>query len=237
MSNVVHLTDAEVINFDEARARHTLRRVDEAMGAWLRTGVELADLAHQARRDECWRVDDDFKAALAAGTMVPADGRGVARAWLGWKLNQGGRYAEFLADYGALREIIAADPALPELAEPERAARPLGKLLRPLYKSTEQVDTDERDEAIRQVWRSALEFADGNPSKAIKEVPKALQRCDYAPLRRLAKKQNAQKDAERQQKIDRAVKAMLTAGHLLIQLGAIDRFDDAIKELAEARKR
>lgn len=145
----------EVISFDQARAAITLRKIDAAMQTWVRSTVELADLAYEARLVECWRVDEDFAAARAAGAIAPAVDRNWGRVWLGWKFNRAGRTVEMLADYGELRSIIAADSSLPVLAEPEGVARPLGRLLRPRYLPSEAANIDERDDAIRQIWRDA----------------------------------------------------------------------------------
>lgn len=145
----------EVISFDQARAGITLRKIDAAMQTWVRSTVELADLAYEAQQAECWRVDEDFAAARAAGSIGPAPDRNWGRVWLGWKFNRAGRAVERLADYGELRSILAADSSLPVLAEPEGAARPLGRLLRPRYLPSETANVAERNDAIRQIWRDA----------------------------------------------------------------------------------
>src|SRR5262245_29970812 len=99
---------AEVVEFVEAKARDTLRRLETAMGRWVTSTVELADLVFETQRDECWRVDDDYRAALAAGAIAPAADRHHDRTWLAWKFNRAARTVRQLADYGELRSIIAA---------------------------------------------------------------------------------------------------------------------------------
>lgn len=228
----------EVINFEQARALITLRKIEAAMSRWITSTVELADLAYEARLEECWRVDEDFAAARAAGSMDPADQRNISRQWLGWKFNRAGRVVEYLADYGELRSIIGADPTLPALAEPERAARPLGKLLRPKYIGKEVPNVEERNEAIRRVWRDAVSLTEsGTPAEAVKAIGKALKRTDYKPLKRLLTKSEAQKSLERQSAVTKARKTMTEAGYVLLRLGAIDVFDEVLAEMTEARRR
>lgn len=238
MTAVERVTDAEVVDFDMARAKSTLRKLEAAMETWIGSSVELADLAYQARRDDCWRADEEFAAARASGSIDPDPKGHWSRVWLGWKFNRAGRAVEYLADYGELRTIIAADASLPMLAEPEGAARPLGKLLRPKVIGKEVIDVAERDDAIRQVWRDAISLTkNGTPAEAIKAVPKALKRADYKPLRRLSTKSASQKSADRQAKIDRAGRNARESLYKLLELGAVQVFDDVIAELAEARHR
>lgn len=239
MTTMEVFTPEVVEEFDKARAGAVLRRIDAAMSSWVRSTVELADLAFEAKNVECWRVDGAFLDAKAAGAIAPADDqRHVGRDWLAWKFNRAGRTIRDLVDYGELRSIIAADPSLPALAEPESAARPLGKLLRPRYLSSETPNIAERNEAIREVYGIAVKMTEsGTAAEAIKMIPKALKKSEYRPLRRLLTKSEGQKSLERQAAILRARKQMTAAIHDLLRLGAFDVFDEVLAETAEARHR
>jgi hypothetical protein len=246
MSNDVdHATDAEVIDYDDAKARNTLRKVEAAIAKWIGSTVDLADLCHEAQREQCWRVDDDYRAALAAGAIAPAvggsGGAEQARTWLGWKFNRSPRAARDLADYGEVRAILAADRTLPQLAEPEYAARRMvAKLLHVKLRGSEQPDIEAHHAAIREAWRIATTRTERDVHAAVDEVlrPVVLKQLEYKPLRRLAEaKPPGQKAEERKALIVRSVKDLRDAGYKLIELGAVDRFDAVIAELAEARAR
>jgi hypothetical protein len=241
MSGDVEQVDAEVIDFDEAHARSTLRKIDAAIGKWIGSTVELADLIHEAQREQCWRVDDDYRAALAAGAIAPADDRHPGREWLGWKFNRSGRSARELADYGELRAILVADRSLPPLTEPEYPVRKMvGKLLHVKLKGTEQPDPAAHHDAIRKAWRIATERTGGDVHAAVDEVlrPVVLKQLEYRPLRRLAEpKPGGQRAEERRALIDSSTRKFRDAGYKLLELGAVDRFDEALAELQEARAR
>lgn len=243
-ADVDHVTDAEIVSFDDAKARSTLRKVDAAITKWIGSTVDLADLCHEAQRDQCWRVDEDYRAGLSGGAIAPPDdtkGRSHARNWLGWKFNRSGRTAEQLADYGELRAILAVDCTLPNTAEPEATARKMvAKLLHAKLLGREVEDPEARAEAIREAWRIATARTEGDIRAAMTEVlrPVVLKQIKYRPIRRLAEPKPPEERARiRRQKIDRAARQFLKRGHDLINLGAVDRFDDALAELTEARGR
>ena len=236
-AEVDHVTDAEIVNFDEAQARQTLREVEAALKDWIGSTVHLADLVHRASVNSCWRVDEDYRAGLASGAIAPqkrGDGStDQGRTWLGWKFNRGARTVRELGDYGELRAIIAADPALLQIAEPEFVARPMRKLLRPKLLGKEVADQGARDEAIRRAWQLAVERAEGNSRDAIAEVlrPVVLKQIEYRPIRRLVEKlPPGEKARIRREKIARASRQFLQRGHDLINLGAVDSFDAALVE-------
>lgn len=226
--------------FDEERARQTLVLVEQAMSQWIGSTVRLADLVYKTKRDQCWRVDEDYRSGLASGAIAPPSDEGHgshALTWLAWKFNRAARTVRTLADYGELRSIIGGDPELPQLAEPEFVARPLSKLLRPKYLNAEKAElADQHPEAVRSIWRQALARAEGAPAKAVPEALKIAKTSDFAPIRRAFKKSMRERRERRQVEIAKAVKAMGKAGHDLIRLGAVDRFDEVTTELARARK-
>ncbi len=158
---------------------------------------------------------------------------------MGWKFNRAGRTVEQLATYGELRSILAADPTLPALAEPEGAARPLAKLLSAPIRGSEVEDTAARHEAIREVWRIATTRTDGDIRAAVTEAlrPVVLKQIGYRPIRRLVEGKTApERTEDRRAKAVKAGKQFLVSGYDLLNLGAIDTFDTAIEELQEARR-
>jgi len=234
------LTPEVVAPFDKARAVEVLGRLEAAMSTFVRSTVQLADMAYEARTAECWRVDGAFLDARAGGTVVPpsGDSGSWARVWLGWKFGRDGRGVERLAIFGHTRAIIRVDPTLPELDVPEYLARPLGKLLHPRYLASETPDDEAHEEAVRQAYRDALAYTQsGTPAEAIKMMDKALKKSDFRPLRRVLSKSENQKGEARRAGIHRERTRMTGAGYNLLQLGAFTVFDEAMAELVKARER
>lgn len=239
---VEEVHDAEIVedNFDPVEARRVLAKVNEALAGWIGSTVHLADVIYEATKATCWRVDEDYRAGIASGTIVPDAVRGQQSTWLGWKFNRTGRGADFLADYGEMRAVIAADPSLPPIGEPEFVARPfVAKLLKAPLRGHEQRDDDARHEAIRSVWRIATTRTDGDIRRAMAEAlrPVVLKQVDYGPFRRIASPSPGQVAELRRKRIAAAVKQLRKAGETLLSLGAVEQYDSTIAELAETRAR
>jgi hypothetical protein len=241
-AEVLELSPARLVGageeFDEDLARQVLADVEEAMRRWITSTVKLADMVYLTKRYQCWRVDEDYRAALAS-SAIALDTRGNHQlTWLGWKFNRAARSIRELGDYGYLRAIMSVDPNLPQLAEPEFVARPLRVLLRPKYTKSEEAELGEQHhDVIRSIWRQATERTGGDSAKAIPEAIKIAKKSDFAPIRRVFVRSMTQKREAREKLITATAKAFGKAGHDLIRLGATDQFDAVMAELAEARKR
>ena len=221
MSAVEKVTNAEVIDFDEAAARKELKDLTEAMKSWVMSTTELADHAYRAKKLQCWKVDDDYRAALSTGAIAPVDdGHGQTKhadTWLSWKFNRAARTVRGFVDYGELLAIIAVDPALPQLAEPEFVVRPMADLLRPKYLSKgEKRDDAARDEAIRDIWRKSLAKADAEPVAALGFIKKVAKDSDFKPIKRKVTPTPGDRTRAKEAKIAMAEKKLRDGAQTLI---------------------
>jgi hypothetical protein len=223
MSAVEHVTDAEVVDFNDIQARQVLGKFDAALKAHAVTGVELMDLCYEVRESKPWKVDDEFRAELAAGRIARAVDRSLFEPWVQFRMNRLGlgnqfsqRYLAQLAAAGDARRQLACAIAQADLPSTEWSMRPLTKLFNPRPISGEQIDLDELRVAAAAVYIDALEH-EGDPNKASKAIVKYIKRSNYAPLRRSVSKPQKAKDAEREAMIDKARQAVRDGFNLLLK--------------------
>jgi rubrerythrin len=232
--SAVEVVDINEVKAIRAKRRRDIKRADAAVGAYKASTVEIADAVRECQVDEAYKEDEVFMDALARGTINLKDhNRTYLCAWCAFRYGFSDTHTFYMARAGELRAVLMTGPedaranarALPAT---EGAYRSMTKALNPSYiEELDEVESHEdRDEAIRRIYRAALKVAEDDPVKAAKAFPTVARDDGYEPVaRRFKGLTPAEKKAAKAARLER----FRQAGLALIRQGR----HAAVREVCE----
>lgn len=163
---------AAIIQMDHAVRRNAINRLDKAVRAVEHNKVALWEAAAECQRTQAYEDDDDFKDALAAGTLsAVAESTYTTRfeLWIGHRYGYKRTMAAQLAQAGQVYELLPENPPANE-----RQMRPLYPLLK----------EEEREPGIvRRFWEAAREAAEieHKPERVARHITLLIEQNDLKP--------------------------------------------------------
>lgn len=191
-----------VTTADEQRV--AAREAHEAVRLAAEDFIRCAKAIHRGGEVQAWLQDDEYEADCERGwdeTQFWSRFSSWA-AWL-WERETGNAIAQARAyqidDAGELLEILAYTNGI-SLPQNERQLRPLRKMLRATRRG-QLLDRSERDEAIREIWQTAVEH-EPTPAKAAARIGTYAKRYG-GPFERAYSTTKVEKELRRQERIKR----------------------------------